>query len=122
MGLPLRLHEGAFGMVKLPAAAEIPPGLTTGTPIFIARTAAELSCIGPIDLVRSAERFRLVEIAQTFGTTEFGILKQLLDPLAAAEVWVLALGTHDTDYMLLRDDQTVPAVAALKAAGHSITQ
>jgi hypothetical protein len=121
MGLPLKLHAGAFGMLKLPSVADIPPGLRGASPVFIARTSAELSCIGPLELVRSVERFRLLEVAQTFGTTEFGILKQLLDPLAAAQVWVLALGTHDTDYLLLREDQAARAVAALTEYGHSVS-
>jgi hypothetical protein len=56
----------------------------------------------------------------TFGTTESGILKQVIDPLAHALVWVLALGTHDTDYVLVREDQVGIAVQALRDAGHRV--
>jgi hypothetical protein len=45
----------------------------------------------------------------------------LIDPLAAAGIWVLALGTHDTDYLLLRVDQAAAAVVALRSAGHVFT-
>jgi hypothetical protein len=60
-------------------------------------------------------------VDMTFGTTETGILKQIIDPLAQARVWILALGTHDTDYVLVREDQSQIAVNALRAAGHRLT-
>jgi hypothetical protein len=110
--LPLRLHPQPFGLTKLAPATGVPEHL--GAPHFIARTSTELSIVAPLQgAAGGGLSFRLIEVAQTFGTTETGVLKQLIDPLAAAGVWVLALGTHDTDYLLVRGDQLDAAVLAL---------
>ena len=42
-------------------------------------------------------------------------------PLAAAHVSLFAVGTYDTDYVLIPDAQRNAAIAALEAAGHSIS-
>ncbi len=124
--LPLRVDPNVFGLVKLNPAEPVPPGVLQAAPCFVARTPDELSIVAPLDVVSavgpSAGRFRLLQIALTFGTTEYGILKQVLDPLAAAGVWVLALGTHDTDYVLVRADQLTGTVAALRQAGHQVSE
>ena len=113
---------GPFGMIKLAAAAPIPEGITRASPCFIARTKDELSIVAPYDAVEvigpSAGVFRLIRVALTFGITESGILKRIADPLAEAGVWILVLGTHDTDYVLIRDDQFKDATVALRRAGH----
>ena len=64
---------------------------------------------------QSVGRFRLTRIALKYGTTESDILKRVVDPLAAAR-WVLAIGAHDTDYVMVREDQLQTAVSALRAA------
>jgi hypothetical protein len=46
----------------------------------------------------------------------------VIDPLAATGIWILALGTHDTDYILVRDDQFQSAIAALRRAGHVVAE
>src|SRR5689334_5688976 len=119
--LPLRLHPQIFGMCKLAPTADLPRALSRAAPCFIARTSTELSIVAFHDLLEaSVGRFRLLGIDLTFGTTESGILRRVIDPLADAEVWVLALGTHDTDYVLVREDQVEAAMGALREAGHRI--
>jgi hypothetical protein len=122
-GLPLQLFPGRFGMCKLAPTELIPARFLAAAPCFIARTADELSIVAPLPLTESSSgSFRLIGIELTFGTTETGILRRLVDPLAEASVWVLALGTHDTDHVLVREDQLAHAVAALRRAGHSIKE
>ena len=119
--LPLRLLPEVFGMCRFGPAADVPDVITRASPCFIARTATELSIIAPLAVLDSpSARFRLFGIDATFGTTESGILKQIIDPLASAQVWVLALGTHDTDYILVREDQAGIAALALQRAGHPV--
>ena len=45
----------------------------------------------------------------------------LTAPLAAARVSVFAVGTYDTDYVLIPAAQRASALAALEAAGHSVS-
>jgi hypothetical protein len=50
-----------------------------------------------------------------------GILASVTGPLAAARVSLFAVGTYDTDYVLIPDAQRSAAIAALEAAGHAIS-
>lgn len=126
-GLPLVMMVAPLGMCKLPPTSAVPAALLAAVPCFVGRTPAELSIVAPLaDLaacgLRSELAFRLLRIDLTFGVTESGVLKRLLDPLAEAQIWVLALGNHDTDYLLLREDQAGAAVRALVRAGHQVTE
>lgn len=122
--LPLLVAPDLFGMIKLSPAEPIPESILRASPCFVARTDDELSIVAPLEVITaigpSAGRFRLIRIALAFGMTESGILKRIADPFAAAGVWILALGTHDTDYVLIREEQFQRAIAALKNAGHQI--
>ncbi|MEO0649179.1 MAG: ACT domain-containing protein [Planctomycetota bacterium] len=93
-------------------------------PLFVGRTDTELSIVGPLELESelgpSAEGFRLLTIRAEFGTTETGIFVTLALPLAEAGCWILPLGTHDTDHLLVREDQLERAVRALASAGHTV--
>jgi hypothetical protein len=122
--LPLELHPDRFGLAHLAPDAALPAAWAAASPCFLARTPDELSVVAPLEVVErvvpSAGAFRLLGIALVFGTTETGVLKRLLDPLAAASVWVLAIGSHDTDWLLVREDQLARALEALRAAGHVV--
>jgi hypothetical protein len=50
-----------------------------------------------------------------------GILASVTAPLAAARVSVFAMATYDTDYVLIPDAQRAMALAALEAAGHTVS-
>jgi hypothetical protein len=41
-------------------------------------------------------------------------------PLAAARIALFALGTYDTDYVLIPSAQRAAAIDALERAGHSV--
>ena len=41
-------------------------------------------------------------------------------PLAESEVGILAIATHDTDYVLVKEEQLDPAIAALRERGHEV--
>jgi hypothetical protein len=49
-----------------------------------------------------------------------GVAAALTAPLAAAEISVLPVATYDTDYLFVRDAALERAVAALRAAGHTV--
>ena len=50
-----------------------------------------------------------------------GVVADLTVPLARAGVSVFVLSTYDTDHVLVRAEALDLAVAALTAAGHSVT-
>jgi hypothetical protein len=53
-----------------------------------------------------------------FETT--GVLAGIAAPLAAAGISIFALGTFDTDYILVKEELYEGAIAALSAGGHTI--
>lgn len=116
---------GRWAILRFPADSEIPrwaqtaPGFVT-----ISRTAEELSIIAPRGSV-PADRLVEVEWALLRVTGPFpfevvGVLNAFTGPLAAAGVPVMAVATHDTDYLLVRAEDEERAVAALVRAGHHL--
>jgi hypothetical protein len=47
-----------------------------------------------------------------------GVLAAFLEPLAQAKVPIFAISTFDTDYVLVKQEDTQRAVTVLTAAGH----
>lgn len=60
-----------------------------------------------------------VEAQLDFGL--IGILRDLTSALADAGIWVFAISTFDTDYLLVKDSQVAQAVAALRGAGYRLS-
>lgn len=90
----------------------------------ITRTADELSIVCAEERV-PMETMQIrglvaVRVAGTLAPDLVGVLASLANPLADAGVPILALGTHDTDYVLVRADDLDPALESLRAAGHRV--
>jgi hypothetical protein len=49
-----------------------------------------------------------------------GILAGLLEPLRSARIPVLAVSTHDTDWLLVEQDRAAEAESAWSSAGFSV--
>jgi len=90
----------------------------------VTRTDRELSIVCPEAAVppgiRAERGFRVLEVSGPLDFALTGILASLLDPLAEAGVSVFAISTHDTDYVLVRDESVPRALEALRRAGHRI--
>ena len=63
-----------------------------------------------------------IQIDQEFGLDEIGILLQFLQPLAAAEIPIMAYSTYKTDYVFINCNHLSRAVQSLQVAGHQVTQ
>lgn len=111
-------------MCRLAPAAALPAW--AGGPGFssITRTTEELSIICPAARVPAGVKqepdWRLLQLVGPFDFDAVGILHSVLTPLASAGVSSLAVATYDTDHLLLKAGQLDPAVAALRAAGHTV--
>jgi hypothetical protein len=51
-----------------------------------------------------------------------GILAAIAAPLVAAGIPIFAVSTFDTDYILVKESDTVRAAGALTSAGHRVSQ
>lgn len=103
----------------LPAWALDAPGF-----LSITRTADEVSIICDVGRVPREVRhegpFRLLQVAGPLPFEAVGIMAALAGVLAAAGVSLLALGTYDTDYILVREQDLDASVTALRQAGYHV--
>lgn len=123
--LNLQLLEGPLAVCRLASKEPIPGWAYSAGPLCsITRTSEELSVVcgeAAVPMGLRCERgWRALKVQGPldFGLT--GILDALTDPLAQAGISIFALSTFDTDYLLVREAWLEEALAALRAAGHSL--
>ncbi len=124
MPLTLQLIPGEFAVCRLAPAEPVPAW--AGSVVFssVTRTADELSVICPAASVpagvRTERGWRLLKAAGPFDFGAVGILASIANPLARAGISLLAFGTFDTDYVLVKAEHLDASLRALEAAGHTI--
>ena len=116
---------GRFAVCRLSAADPIPEWAAGGTFVSITRTSDELSIVCDEACVPGhtiCERdYNALRVAGTLDPSLVGVLVSLAGPLASARIPILAIGTYDTDYVLVRRGDLTRAVEALRRAGHEVT-
>jgi len=65
--------------------------------------------------------FAALGVEGTLAPDLVGVMVSIATPLADAGIPVLAIGTYDTDYVLVRESDLEAAVAALRGAGHAVS-
>ena len=73
------------------------------------------------DDVRCQRGWRMFKLQGPFDFALTGILKAVLDPLAASGVGIFAISTFDTDYVLVQAEQLKAALHALRGHGHQVS-
>ncbi|HEX5494570.1 MAG TPA: ACT domain-containing protein [Mycobacteriales bacterium] len=126
--LTVHVRPGAYVVLRLPGDAPIPVALADPNAglVSVTRTSDELSVVCPAELAVPAELtetgWRLLTVAGPFEFTLTGIMAALSGALAAAGVPLFAMSTYDTDHLLVKDDDLVRAVHALRDAGHEVVE
>lgn len=91
----------------------------------ITRTAEELSIVCPLAKVPDGTPvsgpWRAIGVAGPLAHDLTGILASIATPIAEARIPIFAISSFDTDHVLVPTDRLVAAVAALQAAGHSLS-
>lgn len=91
----------------------------------LTRTADEISVICSVGHEPEDSRVespcRALCVAGPLEFDQVGIMAELSGVLAQAGIPLLALGTFDTDYLLVSSDRLSRAAEALRAAGHEVT-
>jgi hypothetical protein len=120
----LHVHPGTFAICRLEPNAPVPAWVPRAVFSSITRTDTELSIVCAQDAVppgvRAERGWRLVGVQGPLDLSMVGVLAGLATPLAAAGVSIVAIGTFDTDYVLVRDGDLPRAVDALAAAGYAV--
>ncbi len=122
--MTLTVLPTTFAICRLAASAPVPAWAEHAELCSITRTADELSIVTaesnvPRELAREAG-WRALKLAGPIPFSQTGVLASILGPLAAAKISIFALSTFDTDYVLVHTADLERAIAALRAAGHSI--
>lgn len=123
--LTLLLVPGRYAVAQLPADASTPPWWPTTGMRHAGWTDDELSLVCeeaqvPGD-VRCQRGWRMFKLQGPFDFALTGILKAVLDPLAATGVGIFAISTFDTDYVLVQEPQLETALQALRGHGHRVS-
>lgn len=125
-GLVLRLLPGAVAVVQLAPDGPLPawfsdPSGDVGSLRALVRTARELTLYLPEDHlppeVDARRGFRVMELEGPLPFDAVGVLRGLLDPLARNGVPILALSTHNTDLLLIHQEDLARALSSLREAG-----
>lgn len=110
-------------LVRWESLHGVRPGSTVDDPpagwsglVSISRTPEESSVIGPWQ-GRGLGPYRAWSVPGPLDSNLVGVLARLLDPLRAAGVPVLAVSTHDTDWLLVESGRANDAEVAWRNAG-----
>lgn len=122
--LRLRVLGDRLAVARLDPHGSLPAWLPDHGLVSVTRTQNELSIVcderAVAPEVQVERGFRAFEVAGPLAFALTGVLASLLTPLAQAGIAILAIGTFDTDYVLVRADRLADAIDALEAAGHTV--
>lgn len=123
--LTLDLLPGVCAVCRLDPSAEVPEWAFAAGPLAsVTRAPGELSVVCAEDAVppgvRAQGGWRVLRVRGPLAFSLTGILAALAVPLAEAAVSLFAVSTYDTDCLLVPQGQLEAALAALRAAGHTV--
>jgi hypothetical protein len=121
MALTLKPVPGSFAVCRLPAGSPLPAWFRPGGFSSVSWTDDELSITCdesqvPAE-VRCERDWRCLVLQGPFAFDLTGVLLQVLQPLAAANIGIFAVSTFDTDYVLVKGPSFEQAKQALRESG-----
>jgi uncharacterized protein len=123
--LELTVLADAYSISRL-APEEPLPGwiLEPGGIVAVTRTDEELSIVCRTDRIPAGQSstgdYRGLRVHGPLPLETVGIMAALSGALAAANVSLLAVSTHDTDYLFVPARDIAKAVRALRHEGHTV--
>lgn len=126
MALTLKPIPGSFAVCRLPTGSPLPEWFRPGGFSSVSWTDDELSITCdetqvPIE-VRCERDWRCLMLQGPFAFDLTGVLLQVLQPLAAANIGIFAVSTFDTDYVLVKGHAFEQAKQALLESGLTLIQ
>lgn len=126
MKLTLTLLSQSFTLHRLPKDAEIPAAALGSSFFTITRTSEELSIVAPksIDVASESSEpgWACFKVEGPLDFDLVGILAGIASVLADASVPLFAISTFETDYILVKQEQTEAAVEALTSSGYQVAK
>lgn len=128
LSTPLCLSEAIdyLAICRLDAKAEIPDWAKQGSFYSLTRTNDEMSIVCsqahvPAE-VTCEKGWRCLKVEGPLDFALIGILASIAAPLAEAGISIFALGTYDTDYILVKEERYEEAISVLSVQGHKINR
>lgn len=121
----LNLLPQRLAVLHLEPDAAIPEWSTKAAFFSITRTPDEVSIFCDSKAMPAhpdkIDGWRAFRVAGQLDLSLTGVISTLAVPLAAKQIPVFSISTHDTDYMLVREDQLEDAIDVLRRAGHKFS-
>ena len=118
--------DGRYSVCRLSPEASFPAWVNDSTFLSVTRTDKELSIVTSTDAVphsvRAEHNWVGFCISGTLDFSETGILAEIAEILAGADIPVFVVSTFDTDYLFVRDHFIVKAREHLRGAGHAFLE
>ena len=121
MVITVQRVPGEFAVHRLAPDADVPAAAWNAPFASVSRSQDELSVITGAGVHIASDRSEGPWLAyRVKGTIDFsvtGVMSALTVPLAEAGIGIIAVGTFDTDYVLVRADAGIATEIAWRAAG-----
>lgn len=123
--LTVDLLNEKFVICRLPPSSSLPSWAFNGPFYSITKTTDELSIVTiddnqiPKD-VKCERNWKCFKLLGPFPFNMTGVLASILNPLAKADIAILAISTFDTDYVMVKDNNVEIAIDVLRQNGHIV--
>jgi predicted glycoside hydrolase/deacetylase ChbG (UPF0249 family) len=119
--LELEALPGRYAVCRLPADHPWPSATGADGFYSVTRSAGELSVVCPEDRIPAGAHVETGwRCLRVVGPLDLGLVGVLACLLARGGVSLFSLSTFDTDHLLVREADLERALAALRAAGHTV--
>jgi hypothetical protein len=126
MALHIRFHDAALSICQLPHGTQAPTEILSKPFTYFFRTHDEATLICPTAVApqncKAEHGFIPFQLVGSFEFNVTGVLTQVVNPLAAAGVSIVALSTFNTDYVLIKANHRDKAIEALRRASHMVRE
>jgi hypothetical protein len=124
--LQLSVGKEVLAVVRLQSDAEVPSWVAAAKGFTaITRTPDELSIVCAENVVPSGVKvekgFRAFKFEGVLDFSATGLLASVALPLANASISIFAISTFDTDYVMVKENKLLEAIAILRQAGHQVS-
>lgn len=124
--LTMKLLKDRYAVCRLNKTDLVPPWAMRGEFFSVTRTQDELSIVCPQnniskDIKLKCERdWRILKIEGVLDFSLVGILSSISTLLAQKGISIFAISTYDTDYILVKEQNTDKAVMSLTNEGYEV--
>jgi hypothetical protein len=124
--LSLVILRDLFAICRLRADENIPGWALSGSFCSLTRTLDELSIVCAQELVpeeiKAVRGWKSLKVEGKLDFNLVGILSSLTSSLAEVGISIFTISTYDTDYLFVKENDLDRGVAALRKAGHHVSQ